>query len=144
MFRTHIYAPLWNRAKRKHPCCPVLHFLWVVICLVGFSIIASCAHAQSGLYGFWHQAVCLVPLCSWLCHPVRWLAGRPWLLNVAPRVLWPARSAPDWLYGWWSSLNKGMPQTAKNGCRIQEHQMQNSFQIFIASKQSIGWKSSAG
>lgn len=29
-----------------------------------------------------------------------------------------------------------MPQTAKYGCRIQEHQMQNIFQIFIASKQS--------
>lgn len=39
-------------------------------------------------------------------------------------------------YGWQSSLNKGMPQTAKYGCRIQEHQMQNISQIFIASKQS--------
>lgn len=29
-----------------------------------------------------------------------------------------------------------MPQTAKYGCRIQEHQMQNISQIFIASKQS--------
>lgn len=29
-----------------------------------------------------------------------------------------------------------MPQTAKYGFRIQEHQMQNIFQIFIASKQS--------
>lgn len=58
------------------------------------------------------------------------------LLNVDPSMLWPSRAQPDWLYGWQSSLNKRMPQTAKYGCRIQEHQMQNIFQIFIASKRS--------
>lgn len=92
----------------------------------------------------WYQEVSLVCLCIPILPPPSlspcladwYLAHSQCLLNVDTCVLWPSRSQPDWLYGWQSSLNKGMPQTAKYGCRIQEHQMQNIFQIFIASKQS--------
>lgn len=113
--------------------------------LLYFSITISCAHAPSGLWNFWHQGICLVYLCIpvlpppllSLCSQIGTLLRvSQCLLNVDPSVLWPSRSQPDWLYGWQSSLSKGMPQTAKYGCRIQEHQMQNIFQIFIASKQS--------